>query len=179
MLDSGTSLKLIRQEMLKAVDQADHMNTFGESVSSAWDTICKGGKLIARAVDFVSGGTAGMAVDAIKKGATALKNKISPPEPPPVIEAPGNRPTPEHFMQVMLRVDTLLAKVKDNEDITDKDVTDRDFYLKQVTVWQGELVGDDWPEPQLRNQGGKTAGARIKELKQALLTTPAQATAVR
>jgi hypothetical protein len=155
LLDSATSLRLIRQEMLKAVDQTDHMATFGESVVSAWDKICRGCRLL------VGRSAEGAATPAAAPAAA----------PTPVRSLP-NRPTPQQFEQMKLHALTL----KDKVPITDRDVAERTRYLAVLARLEGQLVGDDWPELEVRNQGGKKARERINEVKRAFEAVPAVAT---
>jgi hypothetical protein len=120
-------------------------------------------------------------MDGIKSGAQKLKDKISPPEPPPTVEALMDRPTPQHFMQLELRAKSLKAKVDNGEDITEKDAADRNRYVAQMEKLQAEVgkYGGDWPEQKLRNQGGKTAGDRITAVLAAFRPLPDQPTVKR
>jgi hypothetical protein len=158
VLDSATSLKLIRKEMLKAVDQADHMATFGESVVSAWDKICRGCRLLV-----------GRSADAAAPAAAPA------PAPTPVRSLP-NRPTPQQFEQMKVHALALKGKADRHEAITDHDVAERTRFLAVLERLAADLVGDDWPELEVRNQGGKKARERINEVKRAFEAAPSVAT---
>jgi hypothetical protein len=185
VLDSATSLKLIRQEMLNVVEQKDKMNTLKEDAGETWDKICKAGKVLGGALktgaDFVTGGSVSALGELISDGAKALKDKISPPKPVPTVESMMNRPDPQHFMQLSLRGESLKAKVTGGEDITEKDVADRNRIVMQMETLQKEVAryNNDWPEPNLQNQGGQPAGVRIKEVLDLFKTLPDRPTVVR
>jgi hypothetical protein len=151
LLDSGTSLKIIRQLMLKTVDQEDHMNTFGESKAEAWDKLCKTGKFI--------------------KGIFTKEEEVAP-TPPPVhqpIETPSALPSPTEVEVLLDKARKLDASFQmDSSAYSEKDVIFRDTALnvaKSARKLIDEKKTGNW------NKDGKMEPP-INELYRILVTLP-------